>query len=278
MEMSWGWSNSPGPVPVRPHVLMNRPSFENFTTRSLRPWPSVTKMSPLGATATPVGRLNVSGPFPAAPAWPIVISTSPRRLSLNTWWPIGSPAKGPPAARAGIPSTVSSPFASVAHTCPSGSTVKPWGKANIPPPRLASSRPDGANCRIGGSERPTQVAAPAGTVLKQRWKIQMLPSGSSCARISSPQRPPFISGGSVGQLSTSRYGFGSWSCPLPWACTDCAAMPTAASTATTTASMPSAMARKSSEVMSLALRSVRLVRRVSRSIRSASHTIRIEPP
>ena len=258
-------------------------------------------MSPLGATATPVGRLNVSGPFPATPAPPIVISTSPVGLSLNTWWPICSPAKGPSAARAGIPSTVSSPFASVAHRFPSGSTVKPCGNANIPPPRLASSRPDGANCRIGGSERPTQVAAPGGTVLKQRWKIQMLPSGSSCARISSPHWPPFISGGSVGQLSTSRYGLGSWSCPLPWACTDCAAMTTAASAATTTASvakilplarksgwfmcarstapcMQSAMLGKSSAVTSVAPHSVRLVRRVSRSIRSASHTIRIEPP
>ena len=37
------------------HDLMNLPSLENFTTRLLVPWPSVTKISPVRATATSVG-------------------------------------------------------------------------------------------------------------------------------------------------------------------------------------------------------------------------------
>src|SRR5436309_10497803 len=86
----------------------------------------------------------------------------------------------------------------------------------MPPPKLVRSRPDGSNCKIGGSDRPTQVAAPAGTVLKHRWKTQMLPFGSISARINSPHRPPFMLLGSEGQPSTRRYGLGSWVC---WLCT-----------------------------------------------------------
>src|SRR6266702_7774904 len=54
-----------------------------------------------------------------------------------------------------------------------------------------------------------QVAEPAGTTLKHRWKTQMLPFASTCTRITSPQWPPFMLFGSVGQPSTRRYGLGS---------------------------------------------------------------------
>src|SRR4051795_10310830 len=55
-----GTLNSPGPSPRLPQALMNVPSFANLTMRELT-WPSETKMSPLGATATSVGLLKVSG-------------------------------------------------------------------------------------------------------------------------------------------------------------------------------------------------------------------------
>src|SRR6516225_4685800 len=86
------------------------------------------------------------------------------RTNLKTWWPLVMPF-GP---LADSPSTVSLALASLAHTFPSASTVNPWGNANIPPPKLVRSFPEGSNFKIGGSERPTQVAAPAGSVLKQR--------------------------------------------------------------------------------------------------------------
>src|SRR5712672_1602368 len=80
----------------------------------------------------------------------------------------------------------------------------------MPAPKALSSLPEGSNCKIGGlaSPRPTQVALPGGTVLKQRWKIQMLPSLWTCTRMTSPQRPPFMLGGKVGQSSARRYGLG----------------------------------------------------------------------
>ena len=67
---------------------MKRPSLENLTTRLLGPSPSVTKISPFGATATPLGRLNVSGPCPVTPVVPSVIKTSPSGLSFTTTAPI----------------------------------------------------------------------------------------------------------------------------------------------------------------------------------------------
>src|SRR2546430_13761307 len=72
------------PRPVVAPVLMNLPSFENFTTRSFLPCPSVTKMSPLGATAMPVGWSKVSGPLPLTPFLPSVIRTLPVGLILKT--------------------------------------------------------------------------------------------------------------------------------------------------------------------------------------------------
>jgi hypothetical protein len=46
-----------GADPLLPQVLMNFPSFENFTMRAFESssCPSATKMSPLAATATSEG-------------------------------------------------------------------------------------------------------------------------------------------------------------------------------------------------------------------------------
>ena len=49
------------PEPVLPQDMRNEPSGANFDTRAtgasgLLSWPSVTKMLPFGATATPVGK------------------------------------------------------------------------------------------------------------------------------------------------------------------------------------------------------------------------------
>src|SRR5882672_12720133 len=58
MLMQCGVRNSPGAYPVFPQALMNFPSFEYFTMRSLEPWPSATKISPFGAVTTPDGDLK----------------------------------------------------------------------------------------------------------------------------------------------------------------------------------------------------------------------------
>jgi hypothetical protein len=86
---------------------MNFPSCENLTILAFvsPPWPSATKMSPFGATATSLGSLNLSGAVPRTPAVPSVSSTFPSRLNLKTWCPL------PSASRA-----------SVTHTAPSRST------------------------------------------------------------------------------------------------------------------------------------------------------------
>ena len=88
--MPCGSSNSPGPVPFLPQVLMNLPSAENLTMRALEvpPCPSATKMSPLGATATAEGRLKKPGASPGMPGLPSVISTFPSGLNLTTMWPL----------------------------------------------------------------------------------------------------------------------------------------------------------------------------------------------
>ena len=88
-------------------------------------WPSDTKMSPLGAIATPVGRSNVTGPVPATPGVPIVIRTFPSGLSLRTVWPVFG--------------TVGSSLVSVVQIFPSRSTVNPCGWAKRPAPKLLSN-------------------------------------------------------------------------------------------------------------------------------------------
>src|SRR5215831_3700386 len=106
---------------------------------------------------------------------------------------------------------VSSSLTSVTQRFPPASTVIPCGYANSPAPKLFKSFPDGSNSRIGGfaGPRPMQVAEPAGSVLKQRWKTHTLPLGSTWTRMTSPHFPPFMSFGSFGQPSTRRYGLGS---------------------------------------------------------------------
>jgi len=81
-----------GGVPFLPQVLMNLPSFENFTMRALEspPCPSATKMSPFEAVVMSDGRLKMSGPSPATPALPRVSKTFPFALNLTTWWPFPS--------------------------------------------------------------------------------------------------------------------------------------------------------------------------------------------
>ena len=55
-----GYRTRPAALPFLPQAVRNLPAFENLTTRALEspPWPSATKMSPLRAMATPVGRLK----------------------------------------------------------------------------------------------------------------------------------------------------------------------------------------------------------------------------
>src|SRR5579871_5262240 len=64
---------------------------------------------------------------------------------------------------------------------------------------------------MGGLAGPRlmQTALPGGTVLKQRWNTHTFPFCSTWTRITSPQWPPFMVAGSVGQDGSSRYGFGS---------------------------------------------------------------------
>ena len=102
--------SSPGADPFFPHVMMNLPSFENFTMRALLspPCPSATKISPFVAMATADGLLNVSSLLPATPALPSVIKTFPVGLNLKTWWPLPS-----------------FPSPSVTHMLPSRSAVIP---------------------------------------------------------------------------------------------------------------------------------------------------------
>src|SRR5215475_643076 len=169
-----GVSNSPGAVPFLPQVLMNLPSLVNLTMRALvlPPCPSPTKTSPLGATRTDDGALNVSGASPGVPALPSVSRTLP-----------------------------SLPWASVAQTLPSRSTKIPCGNTNIPAPKLFTRFPEASNLSTGSRFEPPQELAP------QRSATQTLaPSGS----IHTPAVEPHVRpGGIFAQFSTERYGSGS---------------------------------------------------------------------
>src|SRR5215831_8342728 len=97
---------------------MKRPSLENLRIRplleALPPWPSETKISPLAATATPVGRSKVSVPLPPTPILPSIISTLPVWSSLRT----SCPRTTPDALRADMPTTVSLSLTSLTHRLP----------------------------------------------------------------------------------------------------------------------------------------------------------------
>src|SRR6266853_850070 len=187
-------SNSPGPVPFFPHILMHFPSFVNFTMRLLLfpPCPSATKMSPFEPIATADGILNVSGPSPATPALPRVINTFPSGLNLKTCWPF-------PLA----------PCPSVTQMLPSLSTVIPWGNRNMPAPKLLSSLPDGSNSRMGARLEPAQVLAP------HLSATHILPWRSTDTPAVDPQGLP---SGSFAQFSMVRYGLGrEFGTVSPWA-------------------------------------------------------------
>jgi len=124
---------------------MNCPPFENFTMRAFvfSPCPSATKMSPLGATRTSDGPLKVSGPSPATPGLPSVISTFPSELNLVTVWPFPLP-----------------PLPSVTQMLPSRSAKSPCGQLIMPAPKLVTNLPKASNFWIGAISEPSQVFAP----------------------------------------------------------------------------------------------------------------------
>src|SRR5262245_37620271 len=161
---------------------MNFPSFENFTTRAFEspPCPSATKMSPFGAVVTADGRLKVSGPSPATPAFPRASKTFPSGLNLTTWWPLPS-----------------FPSASVTHTLPSLSTCMPWGNTNIPAPNQCTALPARSNLKIGARFDPAQLRSP------HLSKTQMLPSRSTST---ADVDPHFLPSGYLAQPSSTRYG------------------------------------------------------------------------
>src|SRR5215470_11369633 len=177
-----GPSISPGALPFLPQVLMNLPVLSNLTMRALvlPPWPSATKMSPLGATSVAEGALNSSGPLPATPGLPSVINTLPSGLNLNTWWPLPS-----------------FPSPSITHTFPSGSTERPCGNNTRPAPKLFTSLPDSSNLRIGSRFEPSQpictpgLTCDGGAKAPQRSATQMLlPSISTPMPAVEPQLRP----------------------------------------------------------------------------------------
>src|ERR1700686_1296533 len=133
-----GSFNSPSPEPSLANVLMNFPSLSNFTMRELPNFgacPSATKMSPLLATATPVGWSNVSrAALPApCPALPSVIRTLPSGLNLVTCMPLPSLAS-----------------ASATQTLPSLSVAMAWGNTNRPgPPKFLIVLPSGPSSKMG---------------------------------------------------------------------------------------------------------------------------------
>src|SRR5271169_1525606 len=181
-----GVSNSPGAEPFFPQVLMNLPSLENLTTRELvlPPCPSPTKMSPLGATRTEDGALNVSGPSPGVPGLPSASRTLPSGLNLKTWWPLPS-----------------LPWASVTQILPSRSTKRPCGNTNIPPPKLCTSFPEASNLSTGSRFEPAHVLAP-----QRSATHTLVPSGSIQTPAVEPQVRPC---GIFAQFSMERYGLGS---------------------------------------------------------------------
>src|SRR5262245_32892799 len=166
-----GALNSPGPAPGLPHVFRNLPVLSNFTMRMFEPasWPSATKMSPFGATATSDGELNSSLPEPATPALPSVSSTAPVGLNLMTWCPL---------------SLAFDPCASVTQTLPSRSTSMPCGKTNLPAPKLLTSLPDGSNSNTESMFDPSHVLAP------HRSATHTLPFGATSMALVDPHARP----------------------------------------------------------------------------------------
>lgn len=130
-------------------------------------------MSPFGATTTSDGELKVSGPSPAMPGLPSVISTRP---SGAKWVTVCS-------------------LPSVTHRVPSGAANRPCGQLNSPDPKLTTSRPVASNFWMGAMFDRWQVLPP------QRSSTRTpVPSRSMSTPIAIPQRRP---SGSFAQLLTT---------------------------------------------------------------------------
>src|SRR5712692_10777735 len=76
----------------------------------------------------------------------------------------------------------------------------PWGKTNIPAPKLVLSRPDSSNSRTTGRLEPAQVFAPHLSATQMDF-----PSRSTSTALVAPQVRP---SGIFAQPSTVRYGLG----------------------------------------------------------------------
>src|SRR6202030_3724662 len=186
IAIPWVTSNSPCPEPWWPQVVMNLPSREYLTMRSLvlSPWPSAMKMSPFGATTTSDGPLSSLSPLPATPGLPIVIITRPAGVNFIAVSPRPLPA-----------------WPSVTQTLPSLSVPRPCGQLISCEPKLTTCRPVESNFWIGAMLEPTQVLPP------QRSNTQRLePSRSMSTPIACPHIRP---SGSFAQCSTTLYGFGA---------------------------------------------------------------------
>src|SRR5580704_1782749 len=92
------------------------------------------------------------------------------------------------------------PPASVTHKLPSGSSVEPCGKINMPMPNALRSLPEGSNFRIGGSLRPAQE------LLKQRCTTKTVPSRAGSTAVTAAHFA--VPGGSSPQSRVVRYGCG----------------------------------------------------------------------
>ncbi len=106
-------------------------------------WPSPTKMLPSGAVMTAFGWLKCISSFPAWPATPSDISSSPEGLNLCTCWPLVF---------------ASLLLKSVTQTLPSLSTWMPCGVTMTPAPMLARTAPVlRSNLKIGATELVSQL-------------------------------------------------------------------------------------------------------------------------
>src|SRR5215472_4181482 len=151
------------------------------------PWPSATKRSPFGATATSVGWSKVSKPGPDTPALPRVIRTLPFWSNLKTcWpWPFFSPL-------------------SATQRLPSRSTAILCGLTKSPLPKLLRSLPEVSNSRTGSSGEPKQLV-PREPKEPQRSMAQILPFGPTAIPAVDPH---FLPAGNWPQLTPARYGLG----------------------------------------------------------------------
>ena len=176
-----------GPGAFLPHVLMNLPSLANFTMRALvsPPWPSATKMSPLGAATTADGALNSSGPLPGYAR----LAEPQQNLSVRT--ELEDLVALPVLAR-----SRRSPRR--CRLCPRRAVRKDEQSA----PKLFTSLPEASNFRIGARLDPSQANGRPGCRLfrsgpakvPQRSNTQTLvPSGSTSTPAVDPHVRPSAS-------------------------------------------------------------------------------------